>query len=154
MLSAVFVALGHAPVERQPVIGRTGPDLTLNAVGLVVDVKSRLEVPKTYIGGCPRLHGELIVFPLKLLGLPIEPLPCYHRSLLVERYWEHMDAWRRQKMPAGVTAVVLHRPALRFSAAQLVIHVDQFNLFEEKLYAFQPDRRQAVAEQHPLDGLQ
>ena len=34
------------PVERLPVIGRTGPDITMNKLALAVDIKSRLEVPK------------------------------------------------------------------------------------------------------------
>ena len=45
-LNVHFEYLGLAPVERIPVLGRTGPDLTTNEMNLVVDVKSRLEVPK------------------------------------------------------------------------------------------------------------
>jgi len=46
-LTAFFVSINMDPVERLPVIGRTGPDITMNQLGLVVDVKSRLEVPKS-----------------------------------------------------------------------------------------------------------
>src|SRR5512139_3927572 len=45
LLSDFFRSIGCSPVERIPVLGRTGPDMTINEVGLVVDVKSRLEVP-------------------------------------------------------------------------------------------------------------
>ena len=45
MLNDVFAAM-DCSVQRIPVLGRSGPDISLNELQLVVDVKSRLEVPK------------------------------------------------------------------------------------------------------------
>ncbi len=46
----------NTPVERIPVLGRTGPDLTYHPpLNLIVDVKSRINVPVS-ISLCTRMH--------------------------------------------------------------------------------------------------
>ena len=52
-LSRKFAALELDPVERVPVLGRAGPDVSINQSQLAIDVKSRKEVPKIIL--CPRL---------------------------------------------------------------------------------------------------
>ena len=66
-LSALFAGIGLSPVERIPVLGRTGPDLTINELGLVVDVKSRQACPKMYFCGSVCFDGEYLAVPLSLL---------------------------------------------------------------------------------------
>jgi len=46
ILSEIFSDAGKDPVERIPILGRTGPDISHNQIELIVDVKSRHQVPK------------------------------------------------------------------------------------------------------------
>jgi hypothetical protein len=48
ILSEHFVRMGLSPVQRIPVLGKVVPT-SRSTIGLVIDVKSRLEVPKSYI---------------------------------------------------------------------------------------------------------
>jgi hypothetical protein len=58
-LSQVFVRWGARPVERIPVPFREGPDLTVEpSLKLVIDVKSRLEIPQ----GLSAPEGKLVVW--------------------------------------------------------------------------------------------
>lgn len=133
ILSEYFVSIGASPVERIPVIGRTGPDLTINEVGLVVDVKSRLEVPKSYLRTWPCYHADLFSFPLLLLDgvltngiLELEaPRTDGKIAKTVTDYWDHMQSWTLKHRPDGITAIVLHAPKLPFGMAQMVIHQTQ-----------------------------
>ena len=45
VFSQFFSDIGMSPVERIPILGRTGPDITINEANLVIDVKSRKSVP-------------------------------------------------------------------------------------------------------------
>jgi hypothetical protein len=130
-LNKIFTRYGHDPVERIPVLGRTGPDLTYNdTVKLIVDVKSRKEVPKSYLPGAEEIlyDGELIAVRLEdldsLASLPaarvrqIKPLKIPHE------YWAHMDAWTQSRMPDGITGVIMHLPGKGsyMSRAPLLVH--------------------------------
>ena len=127
---------GYGLVERKPVIGRTGPDLTINELGLVVDVKSRLEVPKSvFLKPSETLEmGDTVGVRLDSLGLLF--VPYTHRmyrpySVLVRRWLEHMDEWRQEHYPEGVAALVLHRPGRHVGTSTVIIYADE----REKLYA-------------------
>lgn len=129
-LSEKFSSLGLSPVERIPVLGRTGPDVSINELGLVIDVKSRLEVPKSYFGhgGCITHYADehhligvklcdfLLLFDI---STPVEQSTA--RSLLVERYYAHMDEWTKEKYPSGITCLVLHRPKMPIGKSLLII---------------------------------
>jgi hypothetical protein len=136
LLSDFFISIGASPVERIPVLGRTGPDLTINEIGLVVDVKSRLEVPVTYIWSFPRIHNGLAVIPLGILDMIIEkkviPNEHKHHSVQVDRWFAHMDEWTKVHKPDGITALVLHRPKVPFGISQLIIRYSQLPILEER----------------------
>jgi hypothetical protein len=132
MLTDISIPLGYKPIERKPVIGRTGPDLSFNELGLVVDVKSRIEVP---IHICvPNIvqFGDLVVCPLGTLMQEIGEPIIFHSSFhskIVDGYYNHMDEWKRENMPDGITALVLRRPKMPFGMSVLVIS----NTSREKL---------------------
>ena len=127
-LTAFFVSVNLDPVERLPVIGRTGPDITMNALGLAVDVKSRLEVPKAVFevepGRVMRMQSYYIMrlTDLELLleyNLLFQVSNKYSR--MVGRWFTHMQSWRRVHQPNSFTALVLHRPGMKYDDAVLVV---------------------------------
>ena len=127
-LTAFFVNVNLGPVERLPVIGRTGPDITMNQLGLVVDVKSRLEVPKSVFevepGRVMRMQNYNIM-RLADLDLLLEydlPFQVNHKySKMVRRWFVHMNRWRCANQPNGFTALVLHKPRMKYDDAVLVV---------------------------------
>jgi len=127
-LTAFFVSINLGPVERVPVTGRTGPDISINEIGLVVDVKSRLEVPKAVFevepGRVMRMQNHYIM-RLSDLGLLLEydlPFQVSNKySRMVGRWFAHMQSWRRVHQPNGFTALVLHRPGMKYDDAVLVV---------------------------------
>ena len=125
ILSEKFVQYGFDPVERIPILGRTGPDISLNEFGLVVDVKSRIEVPKGYIVETATLFGDLIGIPVSEMDGLDQPAASGPTSKTVQRWFWHMDRWRVQHVPLGITALVLHRPKLPFGKSILIIHEGQ-----------------------------
>lgn len=136
-LSRFSSKFGFKPVERVPVLGRTGPDITINELGLVIDVKSRLSVPKEYVLG----KGEYRIFDY-LLGVrlceierlfefvptPIARVP----SIQVARWFRHMDAWRKTYHERGITALVLHRPGMVYDHSTFLIHRNLRRVFYER----------------------
>lgn len=57
-------------IERIPLLGREGPDLTVNESGLVINVKSRLEISRTLFPRPSQMlfSGDLVIFRLSDLG--------------------------------------------------------------------------------------
>lgn len=110
------------PFERIPVLGRTGPDLTVNETKLVVDVKSRQSCPKTYFwNGMLHMPGGHISIALNDISR-IESLPEIrrHHSIMVSRWLEHMHEWTKENVPDGISALAIHRPGLPYGEARLV----------------------------------
>lgn len=101
----------YDPIFRIPVLGKTGPDLTINEFNLVVDVKNRLEAPKGYFLPYPAQFGDLIGSPISemelLAGEILEVGPI---SKTVNAWFAHMDEWRSKYHKRGITAIVMHRP--------------------------------------------
>jgi hypothetical protein len=133
-LNVHFARLGMTPVERIPVLGRTGPDLSINEMKLVVDVKSRIEVPKAIffpLAECFRFDGMLGVRVVNLNALwddfrldePTYRLPATldYSSKTVRDYLSHMDEWTREHCPDGVSCVVLHRPEMPIGSSVAII---------------------------------
>jgi hypothetical protein len=112
------------PFERIPVLGRTGPDLTVNETKLVVDVKSRQSCPKTYFWS-GMLHHPGFHYSIALKDInDIEKLPTIHRhhSVVVSRWLDHMHEWTVENVPDGISALAIHRPGLPYGEARLVFY--------------------------------
>ncbi len=122
-LSNLTSALGMDEFERIPILGRTGPDLTINQSMLVIDIKSRLECPKRYFVDTPTAFKELIALPLHQIltfdGMYIEK---DYSSKMVQSYWSHMDEWTQKKEPDGISAIILHRPHLAYKNSVIIFH--------------------------------
>jgi hypothetical protein len=111
---------GITPFSRIPVLGRTGPDLTINELNLVIDIKSRIEVPKQYTRFLIE-DDRFYAVPLKCLyEFPLPFDRTRFSSVLVARWWDHMHAWTQQHHPHGITALVLHRPKMPYGSAMLI----------------------------------
>ncbi len=126
-LSLFFVQVGMTPVERIPILGREGPDITTNELGLVIDVKSRLEVPQTIffplVGPfsfdwylCVRLACLDTLFDDR------EGAMLDFTSKIVDKWYAHMEEWTAKENPTGISALVLHRPKMPIGDAVVVIH--------------------------------
>jgi hypothetical protein len=141
-LTRFFVPLGHDPVERIPVLGRTGPDITINGFGLVVDVKSRLECPKSYMGiSLPFVHivsDQTVAVRMRNIHLLADRANLrgsfVNGSITVKRWLDHMDEWRKQEYPDGISAIVLHRPKLPFGDSVVVIYFEDLGRFHDRYY--------------------
>ncbi len=128
LLSSHFTKLGMDPVERIPVLGRTGPDISINQMGMVIDVKSRKEVPSM-----SRLRkGELVAFGTTLIGIRLDELPGLWEtrpvatdirpySKMIVDWYGHMDEWTKANYPDGVSALALRRPGMPFGETTIVI---------------------------------
>ena len=138
-LSAFYFTRGWRPVERIPVIGRTGPDIDIKESGLVIDVKSRKEVPQSAFFPYHEIvsfgDGELIGVRLEDIGLLwTDAQPQHGRQVTktVMDYWLHLDEWRIKHRPEGVTCIILHRPGRPVKATTVVIHSLQRSLLNGK----------------------
>jgi hypothetical protein len=142
----LFTPLGLPYVHRQPVIGRTGPDITLNEFKLVVDSKSRKRVP-ICIWGQPRKRITTYTRPVwmliddVLLAVPMnritwineEPRIVFHSETKeIADYYNHMDAWRKAECPDGITALALRKPGMGGKMTLFVIGLSQVELFRER----------------------
>ena len=121
-LSAIFLSLGFSRVERIPVLGRTGPDISINEVGLVIDVKSRLSTPK---GLLAEKHHHLYfdnLVGVQLCNLFVAlPLISVKPSKIVMDWFNHMDEWRKEFYPQGYSCIILHRPGLDIKASTCIL---------------------------------
>lgn len=127
-LSKQFAQIHCAAVERIPVLGRAGPDITLNELNLVVDVKSRVEIPKALF--FPLLHPFAFdamtgarLKNLDALWCESAPLGCLDfSSKIVREYLAHMEEWTRANRPEGISCVVLHRPEMPIGESVALIY--------------------------------
>ena len=144
ILSEKLKLIGASPVKRVPVIGRTGPDISINEIGLVIDVKNRGEIP----GGI--FHNELVSFgpflavPLDQIELLLaaEPIPIHFASKIVSDYWEHMHEWTAANYPNGITCLILHKSGasavmkgkakMPFGKSMFVIHFESRRRLQER----------------------
>jgi hypothetical protein len=135
-LSNTFSDAGYSPVKRIPVLGRTGPDIEINELGYVIDVKSRKQVPKMAF---PQQY-ELLILPARDIRLVAFRL-CHlkdhlsefgfgeefrYRELeegsdMVADYFFHMDEWTKENRPDGTTSLILHKPRMPIGHSAFVI---------------------------------
>ena len=119
-LSKEFAKLKLDPVERVPVIGRTGPDISINQSKLAIDVKSRLEVPKA-MWKFKRLgkFGDLLAVRICEFERILSDVPRLEAPLpkTVKAYMDHMAEWSSDHIPA----IVVHRPGMWVANAIFLI---------------------------------
>lgn len=134
ILSEVFTQYGLSPVERIPVLGRTGPDITINEFKLVLDVKSRKSVPQAYFTAVPLHLYEHLLIPLNDLSLVgrIYQDRTRRRSKVVTRWLDHMDEWRQEHCPDGISGLILRCPGMPFGNSVLVIYSHQLEEYKKR----------------------
>lgn len=128
LLNEHFAHLHMLPVSRIPVLGRTGPDISINEMEMVVDVKSRKEVPKAIFFplAAPFTFDGLVA--ARLANLPVlwdeqqVPAVLDFSSRIIKTYIDHMDEWTRANCPGSVSCVILHRPEMPIGASVVVIY--------------------------------
>ena len=128
-LNEVLSGIGKfSPIERIPLLGREGPDLTVNETGLVINVKSR-QILKPRLFPQPKqllIIGDLVCFRLEdmphikdlVSNAETEPL-----KKLVDWYW-FMDKWTKEFKPDGISCIIIHRPRLPIGKSGIVIHIN------------------------------
>ncbi|MGE5375916.1 MAG: hypothetical protein ACM3XO_12735 [Bacteroidota bacterium] len=117
----------YSPIERIPILGRTGPDLTVNETGLVIDVKSRGRIPKRLFPTSGHIHmiGSMACFRLEDLSqVPEMPICASTPSWKdLTGWWTHMDEWTRDHEPRGITTILIHRPRMPIGHIGIVLHI-------------------------------
>jgi len=140
-LSDIFSDVGEEPVARIPILGRTGPDISYNDIKLIVDVKSRNEVPKSSIAvkGEVLEFGDMIGFCISdLNGLAdLTPLTA-PPSVLVSNWLSHMHEWTVEHEPEGISCIVLHRPGMPVGKSTVIIHSKERNKLCQKMRSLSP----------------
>ena len=120
-----------SPVERIPLLGREGPDLTINETLLVINVKSRKRIPVRLMAPAKTLlwSGDLVGFRLDHL---LEFTSCDMGTKItdpwkqLDEWYAHMDQWTRQFQADGISAIFLHRPRMPIGLTTVVIHHNDF----------------------------
>jgi hypothetical protein len=129
-LNRVLSCVGKfTPVERIPLLGREGPDLTVNETGLVINVKSRQTIHPRLLPQPFQLLfcGGLVIF--RLAGLSclnpslMEPVAVCGPTALLDWY-DRMDRWTKEFQPNGISAIFLHRPRVPYGDMGVAIHFD------------------------------
>lgn len=157
VMSGIFNDYGLPSVERKPVIGRKGPDLTWNEAKIIIDVKSRKAVPLLYKFPTSEVcrYGELLAVKLSDFSLIIGECvqyPCERPiSMVVQRWYENMDEWTQNEMPSGISALVLHWPRSKYANAVFVFKEIQWELLNERFSAATSTNQ--TAGRHEAGGL-
>ena len=127
-LNRVLSGIGKfTPVERIPLLGREGPDLTVNETGLVINVKSRKAIPDRLFPGSNQLLfiGRLVVFrleDLKRCRTAWMEIPTTDPWKRLQDWYDLMDCWTQEFQPDGISAIFLHRPRMPYGNMGVVIH--------------------------------
>jgi hypothetical protein len=138
-LTKVFSDVGMSPVERIPVLGRTGPDITINEARFAIDVKSRLSVPKgifpsegtTVFTSEPgyRYVGIELENLISLLNKRTQDGEIVDSFTSVKNWYEHMKEWTlstRQISLQYIPALVLHRPGMAIKKSLFIISIADY----------------------------
>ena len=143
-MSVHFGMMGLSPVERIPVLGRTGPDLDINESRLAIDVKSRKSVPLGVMvesGICSNSYGLLFVrlcdFLLLYSDLPISEDHLFP-SKVVNDWYVHMKTWA--DIHDAIPALVVHRPGLMIDRAVFVVSASDQIRMKETYRLWQDER--------------
>ena len=128
-MTELYKINGLSPVKRIPILGRTGPDIEINDAKIVIDVKSRIAVPKSHIlpksrfgrfGDYVGIRIESFISKDFTRGEDIRP------SIMVRDWLDHMDEWTQEFMPNGISAIILHRPGMKIANATFVVKTEDW----------------------------
>ena len=129
------------PIERIPLLGREGPDLTVNETRLVINVKSRESIHKRLIPGPFQILfcGDLVIFRLSELScfqsILMDPIPV-DSSRMLEDWYALMDRWTKEFQPdKGISAIILHRPRMPYGDAGVAIHFNDLRRLQCQIKA-------------------
>ena len=136
-LSTFFSDVGKSPVVRIPILGRTGPDIELNELKWIIDVKSRISVPKSILPGAREIFWSHNLVAFRLEDTPFikkqikeggyfTVTPCLNCQKSVKDWYDHMDEWTQEHCKDGLTMLILHRPRLPIGHSAVVIKFEDF----------------------------
>jgi hypothetical protein len=132
-LSSLYSLAGYGVVERIPILGRTGPDITINETGFVIDVKSRISVPKSHMLRDNEIgrfglgvSADYFGVRLNCLGHTDMMFRDIRPSIMVWDWLCHMDEWTQKYMPNGISAIILHRPGTRIANTTFVVKIEDW----------------------------
>ena len=146
-LSRYLATLGMGPVNRIPVLGRTGPDVdVLPGLQIAVDVKSRKANPKNY-----KLYGNHLQFwgagELAQVGSRLSDLKTLfdvenismhmyrNKSITVSDWLAHMSEWTLEQEISGVRiipALVLHWPGTPVKFSTFLIYESDRSAIDDR----------------------
>ncbi|MEM4204638.1 MAG: hypothetical protein QXS54_11265 [Candidatus Methanomethylicaceae archaeon] len=131
ILSERFVAMGLSPVQRIPVNGRRGPDLTINELGLVIDCKTRKEVPRSILVRKPTCFRGVYV------AAPIVHFPQIEPEVAVDFYSEvvlgYLNHIAEICSENQIPMIVLNKPNLWVSKSVFVIPSQYLEVFNDRI---------------------
>ena len=140
-MSKFYESIDISPVERIPVLGRTGPDITLNEMKLAIDVKSRKSCPVKIRAS----RGEITCVPGQWAGLQIQDLSWLriadhfnanptHRAVkpskMIQDWLDHMDEWSQEQDDDIISGLIIHNPGQQVKSAMLI--VKQWEVFYDR----------------------
>jgi len=142
-LNKYFSKIGMKNVERIPILGRNGPDLTVNESGLLIDVKHRLTNPK-YLQledkQVAQVGSSLLMVKVKDIKLlaETEKIDIILRgSRIVRGYYDHKYSHSRQKryMPNGdvIPCNILQYPNCKYQDSVIIISKSDRSLLNERV---------------------
>ena len=142
-LNIYFNEIGMKEIARIPILGRNGPDLTVNESGLLIDVKHRLSNPKFL----QMEDGQVAKVGHSLLAVKVKDIyslaetdridVALRGSRLVHKYYDHMHSHSREKkyMPNGnaIPCIILHYPNHEYKDSILIIGKNDRSLLNERI---------------------
>jgi hypothetical protein len=153
-LNCVLSDIGNhfSPIDRIPLLGRDGPDLTMNETGLVINIKSRKVIPdRLFPKQCDLLRiGDLVCFRMDAIRFAylFEETRTMKPWGQLQDWYDTMDLWtegikngmstttimRHSQMPVErwtpefksncISAIVLHRPRMPYGNCGIAIHYE------------------------------
>nr|MBN1228911.1 hypothetical protein [Anaerolineae bacterium] len=133
-------------IERIPVLGRTGPDLTFpNFFNLAVDVKSRQSIPKGIYDAVERGKGRLLTRQWAVASLYSFPVLWSEKtfrhehvtSTTVNKWLNHMAEWTdgtaSEPAHGGIPALILHITGTPIKSSLLVLRRADLDAFRRHM---------------------